>query len=388
MKVKPILKSITRIAYSVLTLVTTAIFFVFPFLNKYINPIIAQSLWYPSFAIVLVTAILPSNKLKSRTAFSYAINNSFFSSFIIFISAFIINYYETNYDWYWTTFVFFAMAIPAFVSGLISYNKHEKKPSKEQYQKALIRGINIVLLWWLFDLFYMSIFLHLTIWQFIFGGLSMVCIFYNLAFAFLSGRKSSRVGLLQDFLFGIGITVYLIYIVPDEELRTIMLAVISAVYGGLITLVGVAWTIREGQRQNRLNHLKAIKPLFYAVKYNNVDYTKDSTVRMSFRPVSNYADSDIYIIGALRNADKSDLIIDKIVIDGLELFPDYATPNVVEKNKIIEVSLLLNKSPNKESKIDLFVLDAEENLLSYSVICDFDTEYTEINRIVEVTNNE
>lgn len=388
MALKSVLKRIFKILYTLAGLTATAIFFVFPFLNNHIDHIVAQSLWYPSLAIVLVLALLPNNKIKRKTVFSYITNSSFFTSFIIFISAFIINYYETNYDWYWTIFVFIALGIPTLIFSLLSFNKNENNPSKEQYAKACIRGLNLILIWWLFDLFYMSIFLQSMTWQFIFGGASMVCIFYNLTFAFLAGRKSSRVGLLQDFIFGIGITIYLLYIIPDEKLQTLFIAVISAIYGGLITLVGVAWTIREGQRQSRLNHLKEIKPLFYAVSNSNVDYTRDSTIRMSFIPKNEYPNSGFYILGTLRNSDKGDLIIDKILVDGLELFPDFTSPNVVEKNKIIEVSLLLNKKPDKESTIRLFALDYEENVLQYSLICDFSEKYTEIRRVLEVNNHE
>jgi len=109
---------------------------------------------------------------------------------------------------------------------------------------------------------------------------------------------------------------------------------------------------------------------------------------MSFIPKNEYPNSGFYILGTLRNSDKGDLIIDKILVDGLELFPDFTSPNVVEKNKIIEVSLLLNKKPDKESTIRLFALDYEENVLQYSLICDFSEKYTEIRRVLEVNNHE
>lgn len=164
-----------------------------------------------------------------------------------------------------------------------------------------------------------------------------------------------------------------------------MITVISAVYGGLITLVGVAWTIKESHNSNRNAHLKSIKPLFYAVMYNNVDYTKSSTVQMSFRPKIDVVGWKFSILGAIRNSDKSDLIIEKISIDGLDVFPDYATPNVVQKSKVVEIAVLIEKEITKENSIYLFVFDIEGNELKYKII--LGNEENEIARIEEVVYN-
>ena len=37
----------------------------------------------------------------------------------------------------------------------------------------------------------------------------------------------------------------------DNSLREIITTIVSAVYGGLLTLVGVAWTIRKGDDDRR-----------------------------------------------------------------------------------------------------------------------------------------
>ena len=48
-------------------------------------------------------------------------------------------------------------------------------------------------------------------------------------------------------IVGVALTVYLIYIIPDENLQVVVLAIVGALYGGIMTLVGVAWTIKDGQ---------------------------------------------------------------------------------------------------------------------------------------------
>ncbi len=79
-------------------------------------------------------------------------------------------------------------------------------------------------------------------------------VYYSLTIAFL--RKSDKntvldFSLIFDFLFGIGLTIYLIYLIPNTltNLQTIVTAIVAAIYGGLLTLVGVAWTIRHSDKQ-------------------------------------------------------------------------------------------------------------------------------------------
>ena len=79
----------------------------------------------------------------------------------------------------------------------------------------------------------------------------MVYIFYNLTRAFLSNTKKHWWGLLQDFLWGVAITVYLIFLIPNDALQTIVLSITAAVYGGLLTLVGVAWTIKDTNEKRK-----------------------------------------------------------------------------------------------------------------------------------------
>lgn len=72
--------------------------------------------------------------------------------------------------------------------------------------------------------------------------------------------------MLHDFVAGIAITIYLIYIIPSQSLQNIVLIIASALFGGLITLVGVAWTIKDGHRReaesNRLGKIPYLEVQF------------------------------------------------------------------------------------------------------------------------------
>ena len=87
----------------------------------------------------------------------------------------------------------------------------------------------------------------------------MLIVFYNLsnAFANSKAKRSGLIkwGMLQDFIVGVGLSIYLIYIIPNTALREIVSVIIAAVYGGLLTLVGVAWTIKHSMIQKHEDEL-------------------------------------------------------------------------------------------------------------------------------------
>lgn len=109
--------------------------------------------------------------------------------------------------------------------------------------------IKYILFYWLVDAFYIAIFSHSLLCQFITGDLCMVIIFTNLSNLVISRKAVSKVAMLHDFVAEIAITIYLIYIIPNPSLQNIVLIIARALFGGLITLVGVAWTIKDGHRR-------------------------------------------------------------------------------------------------------------------------------------------
>lgn len=82
--------------------------------------------------------------------------------------------------------------------------------------------------------------------------------FYNLTSVFLKGNKTIQFLLPFELLLGLGLSIYLIYTIPDPGLQEIVLTIAASVLGGLLALVGVAWTIRDGntKRQEDLQRLE------------------------------------------------------------------------------------------------------------------------------------
>ena len=117
---------------------------------------------------------------------------------------------------------------------------------------------------------------------FAFGVPSIVLLFWKLVYDFLStkpvklfARTYGTVSSIISFCFLIGLTVYLLYLIPEnyKNLQNILITIIAAVFGGSITLVGVAWTIRQGQKERaedrkqleedrKQEEIKKAKPIF------------------------------------------------------------------------------------------------------------------------------
>ena len=172
-----------------------------------------------------------------------------------------------DFSWHW--FVFGLAALIIFFSFIyLDFGLQEKSNiSAEQKKNAAIVTVKYILYFWLIDCFYMTIFNQWLLWTYIIGIAILIKVYYSLTIAFL--RKSDKNAVLDfslifDFLFGLGLTVYLIYLMPNTltNLQTIVTAIVAAIYGGLLTLVGVAWTIRHSDKQKHSDELIKAKPLF------------------------------------------------------------------------------------------------------------------------------
>ncbi len=248
-----LLKVVKTIAYKVIPKIAMILFFIIPFLSNVLPLKTAYIIWVPSLIVFIIDSVLLYVKGKNRSE-EFKPHDVFMRgmsavALYFFISAFITNYYEINYSWWWISAITTAIAVPITLCNLWKYAEIKNAYTIEQKKTTRINLIKYILFYWLADAFYISIFSHSLLWQFITGGLCMIIIFTNLSNLVISRKIVSKVAMLHDFVAGIAITVYLIYIIPDDSLQNIVLIIASALYGGLITLVGVAWTIKDGHRR-------------------------------------------------------------------------------------------------------------------------------------------
>ena len=158
--------------------------------------------------------------------------------------------------WRWLIFWLVIVIFPIAFYNLACIAKRGRNLTEKQKKILAANAIKYTLFYWFCDLFFMSFIIDNLVCKFIFGGLVVLIVLYNLSMAFLkqtvkNGNKLLKLGLLQDFVVGIGMSIWLIYLIPDSDLQTIAMTMVAAVYGGLFTLVGVAWTIRKGDKDRK-----------------------------------------------------------------------------------------------------------------------------------------
>lgn len=176
--------------------------------------------------------------------------------------------------WEWMIFAIVLVIVPFGVNGLKKFAFSEITPTKEQERYARNKAVLYTAFFWLCDLFGMSFIIDNIACRFAFGIMVMICIFANLAVQPVVGAKGflSKLGLIGDFLCGVGFSIYLIYIIPNKDLRTVVLAIVAAVYGGMMTLAGVAWTIKKGDKDRKedLQRLENERKEEERIKYSPV----------------------------------------------------------------------------------------------------------------------
>lgn len=168
---------------------------------------------------------------------------------------------------YWISFVLlFPFILFAVPYGKIQTVKMFKtKTTVEMDKVANMRVVIMILYLWLWNLFYMSMFTNNMVCKYIFGGLIMIIIFIDLANAMSYPRQRNWLEkwlMVQDFIVGIVLTIYLIYIIPNADVKEIVIPVVAAVYGGLLTLVGVILTIKKSDKDRKEDELKKARPIF------------------------------------------------------------------------------------------------------------------------------
>ncbi len=219
---------------------------------------------------------------------------------------------------YWISFTLIAILIPIGLASIKAWGEKHFNYTDEQKKNASINLFKYWMFYWLCDLFYMSCFLDNLICKFVFGCLIMVIVLMNVCFSFVSSNCKTalqKIGLLQDFLVGIGLTVYLIYLIPEKELQTIILTIVAAVYGGLITLVGVAWTIKKSDKDRKEDEIKHEKPYFsFNPQFHEIPL--NGSEKACFPPIEGEHKYKSEVLVQLENSDKTTFILKKLYHDG------------------------------------------------------------------------
>ena len=253
----------------VIPLIATIVFILIPFLHRYISSSNACYIWIPSAIIFLIDSIFQwynSKKIeRSPKAIDVMSRGFAVQALVILTSVFIINYFDTAYTWPWAVAVIIAIVIPFAISNMFSLaNLSNKNANEVTSEIAKGKVIKYILFYWLLDAFYISIFTSFLWGQIVFGSVALLILLYSVSTTFLSQKIKFKWMLIHDFVAAIVLTIYLIFIIPNEALQNVVLVLVSAIYGGFISLVGVAWTIKDGKRQEAESRRLEKIPYFQA----------------------------------------------------------------------------------------------------------------------------
>lgn len=184
------------------------------------------------------------------------------------------------------------------------------------------------------------------------------------------------------------IAVCVIYYIEDDDLQNIILPIVAAIFGGICTLLGVAWTIKKGdadrkadlkridderKREEQKRHIPYIRlaPGYEAVHTAFVTDVKHYDFE-SFIKAEKITDNRIYIIKIdpfiIKNVSLSTIILCGIYIDD-RFFP-LASNELVECNGICQIQFEINRwypFTRKIQSITLVVSDILKN--RYTITC-------------------
>ena len=201
-----------------------------------------------------------------------------------------------------------------------------------------------------------------TMLTYLFGAFGILFIIAFVLFSLVSVQNKRLYDYFAigfDFFVSVVVCAFMIATIKDDKIQTIVLSLAAAIYGGLLTLIGVAWTIKKSDRDRKEDEEKKAIPLFsFNMLYEppigeiikKVCFPKSLEIQ--------YTD-EIYV--ELENSDRSVVVLDRVFHDGTWFQLQGNT--VMLPNKTYFLSFKYN-SPND---IYLIVKDSFDKEYAYHI---------------------
>lgn len=241
-----------------------------------------------------------------------------------------IHFLVSAYSWCWTIFTWIAVFVPIGLVNFQSYAESKTQYTEEQKKIASSR-IGLAMLWfWYLDIVFMAIFNKWMIATYILAGIALFKILFNAGYSFLETKKRDKFflqSILIDFIVGVALSIYLIFIIEDDSLKTIVTSVVAAVYGGLLTLIGVAWTIRFTYESKKEDEDKRCIPLFSFNMVRKEPALSETVEKVCFsEPLEPNEGCEVYFM--IENSNKCSFTLKRV-------FHDNKWVNLVGNNVIL-----------------------------------------------------
>ena len=166
---------------------------VLPFLYAVLDERLASWIFWIALLLIILYEIIPhKRRIEPKNKFQKVAFGGLPLLLFIFASVFIINYYDTWYNWYWFIFILAIFAVPYGFIALKAWYEDRYETTKEDNKNAILNIFKLTLFYWLADLFYMAWFKNWILWQYIFGGLILLIVFFNLSSVFLANSEKNK----------------------------------------------------------------------------------------------------------------------------------------------------------------------------------------------------
>ena len=383
-----IIKKICNVVFITLSVIALIGFVIIPFLKNEKFDVLLQVTWYLSGAILLINACLPRKNKKQKSNYTELpktftgifkfIGESFLNvaglSLIIFLSSmFLINHYELQfYDVHLMIFVLILVIFIGSIYVIYKYRSIFNNFDANQKRNNNIQMLVSMLFYTLIDLLYLFIVKDIITGQYIVGIIAILIIFYNSTKSFIKSEKPIIFSIVQDVLFGLSITTYLIFIIEDSSLQTIVTSIVSAVFGGYITLLGVAWTIKDNN-EKRMQEERKNKIPYLTISHNIASFECRSFDHILINAYTEVTEKTkcLFLIDdfIIKNSQNSDCIPFGYMLNG-KLFK-FDTQPFIERN--ISVKIITTHNTVYVSELDtpivsLVLKDVLGNFYKYDCI--------------------
>lgn len=178
---------------------------------------------------------------------------------------------------YWVIAICVAVINP-FALTNFKINMEAKGNFTEEQKKTATSKLGIMMFSiWYADFTFICMFMDWLIVFFIFAGLYLIKMVYNVA-SVLVNRKDETIYpnflIVGDFVLSFLLMILLIYKIPNPSLQTIVTALAAALIGGLLTLLGVIMTIKKSDRDIRLEDKMKNRPILIMVESRSIGVTQ------------------------------------------------------------------------------------------------------------------
>lgn len=235
--------------------------------------------------------------------------------------------------------------------------------------------------------FFVSIYYSMLGIEMITGAIVLILIIISISQAIPNWGEKNKAGaiakffILLDFISAFAIIIYLIYLIENDTLSNIVLTVSAAMIGGLLTLSGVAWTIKRQDTIRKEDEKNKNKPILIISDYELFDMSAKEDLQdlekygimklynIFPEETSNNKSKEIGIL--LKNAGGNLCKILKANIDGINFctLSDY----FIEKDKQVVLSFKISDDSILDFQIYLEIQDIFGNTYSYKIVVNYGT---------------